>query len=1029
MRVCSSRFVIAALFGSLLLPHFAFAQHAFESEIQAYEAQDRVNPPPLGSVVITGSSSIAKWTTIQSDLAPLDIIPRGFGGSTTDDLDYYLQRIVLVYQPRAVVIYEGENDIDNGQTPTYVANRMTGILARISAALPNARVYVISIKPTPAHISEWNGWETWANQMLAALCASDARYTYIDTASHLIYPNLQLVPGVFDTDGVHLTYLGYQKWTSAIVPVLLPQQLIPMPADSTPPVAPNSVTATAQSSSQIDVTWTGASDSGSGLAGYNFFRNGQRIASTISNKYSDTGLAANTSYTYTVTAYDRSPNHNESVQSPPASATTPTTSTAPPTVSLQVSPSTVPIGGTTQLTWTSTNATACTASGAWAGAKTTSGSTTSGAISANATFTLTCTGAGGTASDTKSVAAVGPPTVNLVVSPANVASGGTTALSWTTSYATSCTATGGWSGAEPPVGNATSGALSANTTFTLTCTGVGGTGSDSKTVTVAAAPTVSLTVSPATIASGAKTTVSWTSTNASSCSASGGWSGGQSTSGSATSGALTANTTFTLTCTGSGGTASDSKSVTVIPAPTVTLTAAPASVTSGAKTNLSWTSTNATSCTASGGWSGGQSTSGSATSGALTANTTFTLTCTGTGGTGSDSKTVTVTAAPAPTVSITATPSSVTSGGNTSLSWTSTNATSCTASGGWSGAQSTNGSATSGALSSSTTFTLTCTGTGGSAASSATVNVTAAPPPPPPPPPPGAPTVQLTDDSPTIAYGGTEQLKWTSTNATACSASGAWTGTRGTSGTEATPALTASSTFTLTCSGSGGNATTSVTIAPSAAPMPTATLTANPTSVAPNGTTALSWTSTDATSCTASNGWTGSRPASGTETSAALTDKTTFALACTGPGGTANASVDVTVTYPEPTVTLNATPGTVATGTTAKLSWTTQDASDCSASGGWSGKKALDGDEMTQPIATQSAFSLSCSGPGGSTDATVMVKVQDSPPPTDTVTVTSTSKGGGGALDWWDVSALLALLALRKLPDRTRAWRRRPADA
>jgi lysophospholipase L1-like esterase len=854
-------FAVAALLVALLRPFAVLAQHAFESEIQAYEAQDKTNPPPLGSVVVTGSSSIVKWTTIQTDLAPLDVIPRGFGGSTTDDLDYYLQRIVLVYQPRAVVIYEGENDIDNGKTPQYVADRMSAILARISAALPNARVYVISIKPSPFHIQLWNGWESAANQLLAALCAKDARYTYIDVASHLIYPDqMTLVPNAFDSDGVHLSWYGYQLWTAQIRPVLLAREL--PSGDSTPPTVPAGLTATAQSSSRIDLAWNASTDSGSGVGGYSVFRNGTKIASATSTSYSDTGLASNTLYTYTVTAFDRmTPNRNESAQSAPASATTQTIAQPAPTVSLQVNPSTVAIGGTTTLTWTSTNATACTASGGWAGAKAASGSATSGTLSANTTFTLSCTGNGGTASDTKSVAAVGPPTVSLAVSPATVATGATTQLSWTTSSATSCTASGGWSGTQPPVGSATSAALSSNTTFTLTCTGVGGTGSDSKTVTVTAKPP-----------------------------------------------------------------------------PTVSLTANPTSVTSGGKTQLSWTSTNATSCTASGGWSGGQSTSGTATSGALAANTTFTLTCTGTGGAANASAAVTVTAASAP------------------------------------------------------------------------------------PPSSPAPTVQLSDDSPTLAYGASEQLKWSSTNATSCTASGAWTGTRGTSGAEATQALTASSTFALTCSGPGGDSTTSVAIAVSTPPAPTAALKADPTSIAPNATASLSWTSTNATACTASNGWTGSRPPSGTEASPALTGTTTFALACTGPGGTANASVDVTVVYPEPTVTLNATPGTVSTGSVSKLSWTTQDANDCSASGAWNGKKALAGDEMTAPLATPSSFSLSCSGPGGNADVTVMVKVQDAPAPSDTMTVTAKG-GGGGALDWWDVSALLALLALRRLPDRALRYR------
>ncbi|MBB6091268.1 hypothetical protein HNQ60_000114 [Povalibacter uvarum] len=81
-------------------------------------------------------------------------------------------------------------------------------------------------------------------------------------------------------------------------------------------------------------------------------------------------------------------------------------------------------------------------------------------------------------------------------------------------------------------------------------------------------------------------------------------------------------------------------------------------------------------------------------------------------------------AAPTPTVTLTATPTSVTSGQTTSLQWTATNATACTASGGWSGAKATNGTQTSDALTAAATFTITCTGAGGSATASASVSVT-----------------------------------------------------------------------------------------------------------------------------------------------------------------------------------------------------------------------------------------------------------------------------------------------------------------
>jgi len=82
---------------------------------------------------------------------------------------------------------------------------------------------------------------------------------------------------------------------------------------------------------------------------------------------------------------------------------------------------------------------------------------------------------------------------------------------------------------------------------------------------------------------------------------------------------------------------------------------------------------------------------------------------------------------PAPTVTLQANPTSVDSGGTVTLQWSSSNATACTASGGWTGVQTLTGQATTSAITADTTFTLTCTGGGQSAASSATVKVNSAP--------------------------------------------------------------------------------------------------------------------------------------------------------------------------------------------------------------------------------------------------------------------------------------------------------------
>ncbi len=174
---------------------------------------------------------------------------------------------------------------------------------------------------------------------------------------------------------------------------------------------------------------------------------------------------------------------------------------------------------------------------------------------------------------------------------------------------------------------------------------------------------------------------------------------------------------------GSGGGSSTPDSGGGQSPPTVSLSANPTSVTSGGTTTLSWSTTNADTCTASGGWSGSRSVNGSAQSGALSATTTFTLSCNGPGGGAVARATVSTTAGASPSVQLTANPPGVAPGGTTSLSWTATNVTSCTASGGWSGVKALTGSETSSAINADQTYQLSCTGTNGNAVSMTTVTL------------------------------------------------------------------------------------------------------------------------------------------------------------------------------------------------------------------------------------------------------------------------------------------------------------------
>jgi hypothetical protein len=172
-------------------------------------------------------------------------------------------------------------------------------------------------------------------------------------------------------------------------------------------------------------------------------------------------------------------------------------------------------------------------------------------------------------------------------------------------------------------------------------------------------------------------------------------------------------------------TTNTSSTSTPTPPPTLSLTASPSTITTGSSSTISWTTTKATGCTSSGSWSGQKSFAGSVSTGSLSSSSTYSLLCSGVGGSTIATVIVTVTPFPPPTLSLTASPSTITTGSSSTISWTTTDATGCVASGSWSGSKASSGSISTGALSSSSTYSLLCSGAGGSTNASTSITVTA----------------------------------------------------------------------------------------------------------------------------------------------------------------------------------------------------------------------------------------------------------------------------------------------------------------
>lgn len=178
----------------------------------------------------------------------------------------------------------------------------------------------------------------------------------------------------------------------------------------------------------------------------------------------------------------------------------------------------------------------------------------------------------------------------------------------------------------------------------------------------------------------------------------------------------------------------------------------------------------------------------------------FTLSASCGGGGGGGTSATATPVAPTPTATISASASNAVKGDPLTLTWSSTNATSCTASGAWSGSLSTSGTQTvTASTSGSITYGISCTGGGGSASAESKVAVVE------------KAALSLSASSPQTTVGQPITLTWTTSSVSTCTASGAWSGSKSTNGTESfTPSAGGQLTFSLSCTGAGGSTSQSV---------------------------------------------------------------------------------------------------------------------------------------------------------------------------------------------------------------------------
>jgi GDSL-like lipase/acylhydrolase family protein len=216
MKLKLTLLIIALMFGART---FAQSGFPFDNEIRDFKHQDSLNFPQSNGILFIGSSSIRKWTDLEQRFAGKPIIRRGVGGCELSQLvKYYTPYILFPYHPRKIFIYAGENDIAAGETADSVFTNFKTLWVMIRKQLPNAKIYFLSIKPSPSRAEYYNEFIK-ANTLIKKYLAGKSKSLFVDVDT-AIYTQGTGKPDstLFEKDYLHLNSSGYDRWQKALEP-------------------------------------------------------------------------------------------------------------------------------------------------------------------------------------------------------------------------------------------------------------------------------------------------------------------------------------------------------------------------------------------------------------------------------------------------------------------------------------------------------------------------------------------------------------------------------------------------------------------------------------------------------------------------------------------------------------------------------------------------------------------------------------------------------------------------------------------
>ena len=189
----------------------------WEDEILQLDSLNNIENHSERSILFTGSSSIRLWDSIDFDMAPYEVIKRGYGGAKFSDFAWYADRIIYPHQFSAIVIFVG-NDVageESDKEPKEVARLFKHVIKNIRKKYIENPIFLIEITPTQ---SRWDVWPEIkdVNAVLKSECDNHPKVYFIETSNAFLKSDGKPDTELFKTDSLHLNRNGYILWSGII---------------------------------------------------------------------------------------------------------------------------------------------------------------------------------------------------------------------------------------------------------------------------------------------------------------------------------------------------------------------------------------------------------------------------------------------------------------------------------------------------------------------------------------------------------------------------------------------------------------------------------------------------------------------------------------------------------------------------------------------------------------------------------------------------------------------------------------------